>query len=192
MSDGPHRSLPLRGLWKSVADRASKDAWSIEDVAEATSKALERDLKEVPIQSIRKILGAGLELSLFAQNETAVLAELDRTRAECRGSAIGNAAIDGALHAVLEGDRGELACQRALQYALNQTLRSYSRSIEEHYQRKAGDRSARHMRDRLAAVGRSCDVDAIARRHGLSGGLAVRSPALARRTGIDDGPAMPR
>jgi len=191
MSDGPHRSLPLKSHWKPVAERASKDAWSISDVAEATSRALERDLREVPIRSLRRILGVGPETSLFAQDGDAVVAELDRARIECRGSAIGNAAIDGAIQAVLEGDRGEMACQRGLQYALDRDFRSHSRSIEEHYQRKAGDRSARHMRDRLAAVGGRCDFGDIARRHSQTDVQASRAPSLVRRTGIDDGPAMP-
>lgn len=191
MSDGPHRSLPLKSHWKPVAEWASKDAWSISDVVEATSRALERDLREVPIRSIRRILGVGPEASLFAQDGNAVVAELDRARIECRGSAIGNAAIDGALQAVLEGDRGEMACQRAIQYALDRNFRSHSRSIEEHYQRKAGDRSARHMRDRLGAVGSRCDFGDIARRHSKADVPAARASARARRTGIDDGPAMP-
>ena len=106
MSDGPYMSLPLKRRWKTVAERSSKDAWSVEDVVEATFHALERDLGEAPVQSLQRILGVGPEASLFGGDHEAVLNELDYARIECRGSAIGNAAIDGAIQAVLEGLAG--------------------------------------------------------------------------------------
>lgn len=191
MSDGPHRSLPLKRRWKTVAERSSKDAWSVEDVVEATFHALERDLGEAPVQFLQRILGVGPEASLFGGDHEAVLNELDYARIECRGSAIGNAAIDGAIQAVLEGLAGGEACKYALEHALERTFKSHSRSIEEHYQRKAGDRSARHMRDRLAAVGSRCDFSSIALRHSQSSSKEARTSGLSRRAGLDDGPAMP-
>jgi len=145
MSDGPHRSLSLNQKWKTVAERASRDAWSAEDVAEAISRAAENDLRDVPIHSLRRILGAGPEASLFSNDPNATITELDGARAGCRGDVIANAAIDGAMQAVQQGDTGEAACKRALEYALHRAFSNHSRSIEEHYQREAGDRSARHM-----------------------------------------------
>ena len=103
MSDGPHRSLPMRPQWKSVAERASKDAWSIADVSKAAVRALECDLAEIPVRPLRRILGSDGAASLFSANPDALAAELDRARAECRGSSIGNAAIE--ISGIGPGDR---------------------------------------------------------------------------------------
>jgi len=192
MSDGPHRSLPLKSHWKTVAERASRDAWSAEDVAEALSRAAENDLRDVPVRALRRILGAGSEASLFAADPEAMIAELDAARAGCRGSAIANAAIDGAMHAVQLGEMGEAACERGVEYALHRNFRNQSRSIEEHYQREAGDGSARHMRHRLAEARSRCDFAETARRYAHAEAQTPRAPTLERRTGLDDGPAMPR
>ena len=192
MSDGPHRSLPLKPHWKTVAERASRDAWSAEDVTEALSRAAENDLPDVPVRALGRILGADPEASLFAADPDATIAELDGARAGCRGSAIANAAIDGAIQAVQQGEMGEAAFERALEYALHRDFSNHSRSIEEHYQRQAGDRSARHMRDRLAEAGSRCDFTETARRYARAEAQMLRAPALERRTGLDDGPAMPR
>ena len=41
MSDGPHRSLPMRRGWKHVAERGDKPAFTTEDIAEAIVPALD-------------------------------------------------------------------------------------------------------------------------------------------------------
>lgn len=191
MSDGPHRSLPMRPQWKTVAERASKDAWSIAEVSEAMFHALECDLAEIPVRLLRRILGAGGAASLFSVNPDALTAELDRARTECRGSAIGNAAIDGMIQAVRDGHAGDAACEHGFSYALDRTCMDYSRSIEEHYRRQAGSWSAHHMRERLAAVRSASDFTVLARRCAAPETKAPRSAPVERRTALDDGPAIP-
>src|SRR5688572_3974216 len=46
MSDGPHRSLPMRPWWKQVALRADKSAFDVPECAEALTVALEREFAE--------------------------------------------------------------------------------------------------------------------------------------------------
>ena len=49
MSDGPHRSLPLRPGWKRTAERADTPAYEATEVTRAASRALEDDWRaEVP------------------------------------------------------------------------------------------------------------------------------------------------
>ncbi|MEC7763731.1 MAG: hypothetical protein VX874_17640 [Pseudomonadota bacterium] len=192
MSDGPHRSLPLKPHWRAVAERAAKDAWSAEDVAEALSRAAAIDFREVPVGALRRILDAGPIASLFSTDPHVTIAEIDGARAGCRGSAIANAAIDGAIQAVQRGETGQAAYTRAVEYALHRDVSNHSRSIEEHYQREAGDRSARHMRDRLAEARSRCDFAEKARLYAQTEIKMPRATALERKTGLDDGPAIPQ
>jgi hypothetical protein len=46
MSDGPHRSLPMRRGWKRVAERGDKRAYASEEVSEAIIVALEQDCRQ--------------------------------------------------------------------------------------------------------------------------------------------------
>ena len=45
MSDGPHRSLPMRPWWRQVALRADKSAFEVAECAEALTVALERGVR---------------------------------------------------------------------------------------------------------------------------------------------------
>ena len=45
MSDGPHRSLPMRRPWKTVAECADTPAFEVEEIREAIVPALEHDCR---------------------------------------------------------------------------------------------------------------------------------------------------
>ncbi len=190
MSDGPHRSLPLKNHWKDVAERASKPAYVASEVAEAFARAVALEMADAPIDTVRRLLGAGGEGSLFAGDREALADQLERARAQCRGSAAGNALLDGAVQAVLEAAVGDAAFERAVEHCAEKIVESHNRSIEEHYQRKAGDRSARFMRDRLREATAICQSAVIAREIACSGTLPNRPPRLDRHTGVDQGPQL--
>jgi hypothetical protein len=46
MSDGPHRSLPMRPSWRKVAERCDKRAYTAEEISHALGPALERDCRD--------------------------------------------------------------------------------------------------------------------------------------------------
>lgn len=189
MSDGPHRSLPLKPRWKKVAKWAAKDAWTIEEVRDASSNALMQDVAELPLEAIKVIVGAGAESSLFSLDPDQVYHELDKLHARFYGSAIGRNLIEGIVHYQRIGLRGESAFLRGLEHAMDRTFRDHSRSIEEHYFRDQGKSSAIHMRSRLADVHDSIDFKELANRDAEKTAVR-RAPSLNRMTGIDDGPAI--
>ena len=45
MSDGPHRSLPMRRPWKTVAECADNAAFEVDEIREAIVPALEQDCR---------------------------------------------------------------------------------------------------------------------------------------------------
>ena len=46
MSDGPHRSLPMKRNWKSVAERADKHSFDVADISAAMIPALAGDCRD--------------------------------------------------------------------------------------------------------------------------------------------------
>lgn len=190
MSDGPHRSLPLKKHWKDVAERASRPAYVASEISNAFARAVALEAAEAPFDIVRRLLGAGGEGSLFAGDRNALADQLESARAHCRGSASGNALLDGAVQAVLEGEVGDAAFDRAAAHCGEKIGESHNRSIEEHYQRKAGDRSARFMRGRLREAAALCEPAAIVRDIARSGTAPNHSARLDRHTGLDEGPPL--
>lgn len=185
MSDGPHRSLPMRSHWKDVAQRAAQAAFSPEQVCEALPYALKRDILEAPIKAVRDIMNGD---SLFPQLR---IEQLEGLRDSCRGSAQGNALVDCAVEAVRDGLTGDAATEMALRNTLEDGTRCAVRSIEEHYEREASSCSAGFLRERLDAARQKLDCAAVAREL-LSPERppAKRSITLPRRTGVDEGPTL--
>lgn len=186
MSDGPHKSLPMRRHWKDLAERTAKAAYSANEVCEALPHALRKDLREAPLAAIRDILSGG-QGSLFAEDK---IERLEAVRQKNTRSAASNLVIDCAIQSVADGLTGDNAYRATLDNACAERVRSGFRSVEEHYLREAGAQSARFVRDRLDAARRQQDI-AIVVSAMMSGGKTPRGgDYLPRQTGIDEGPSL--
>ncbi len=68
MSDGPHRSLPMRRPWKTVAECADNAAFEVGEIREFILPALEndcrREMRREFLDDLRKVC-ADQEASLF-------------------------------------------------------------------------------------------------------------------------------
>jgi hypothetical protein len=96
MSDGPHRSLPMRPGWKRVAECGDKDAFEGEEISNAIVSALQRDCRTETIEGrIDGIYRAfcDQEASLFKDQITPRLESLRGTS----GSGIGRLILDHAI-----------------------------------------------------------------------------------------------
>jgi hypothetical protein len=184
MSDGPHRSLPMRRHWKDFAERSAKAAFSPDQVSEALPHALKKEILAAPIKEIRDIMGGD---TLFPELR---IERLDALR-QAHRSAAASHVIDCAVAAAASGLTGEASTQAALQNALQDTTRNALRGIEEHYQREASSRSAGYVRARLDAARQQLDFGAIARDLLASGTPpSPRSVTLPRQSGVDEGPSL--
>jgi hypothetical protein len=143
-------------------------------------------LREAPLAAIRDILN-GDQGSLFVNNE---IERLEAVRQASTRSAACNVVIDCAIQAVSGGLTGEAAYRATLENACEAQVRSQFRSVEEHYHREAGARSARYVRERLDSARQQCDFKIIA--SGFM--LGAKSPRVAaylpRHTGLDEGPSL--
>lgn len=185
MSDGPHKSLPMRRHWKRLAERAWNPSYSADEVRETLTLSLKHEFRDAPIKEVQAICGGDNQATFWADER---VANLEATRELCRGSAAGHVLIDCAIEAVMNGMAGDSACKHALQNALNTHAHNCCRQIEEHQYRKepqGGPRVRARLND---ARGRS-------RNDELSAELISCQPArtnlhLQKRSGIDEGPSL--
>jgi hypothetical protein len=181
MSDGPHRSLPLRPHWKKLAEWAAKPAFSLDDVATVLTVALKQDFSEKVLKRVRGILSG-----LFAED---CRDQLEAARSYCRGSVVDNLFIDCAIEANSSGLTGDMACNTALENAFGGYLRNINRQIVEHYLRKAPN-SAVNLRDRLTAARGHSSVTTLATEMLSEKGNTGSGHSLPKHTGIDEGPPL--
>jgi hypothetical protein len=98
MSDGPHRSLPLRKAWKELAKRGDQGTYDAEQVAEAAAGALASDFKN----EIKWSLVDALK-SIFTGRDNSLglpeiaLQELEDAKSLAAGSVFERTQLRGAL-----------------------------------------------------------------------------------------------
>lgn len=186
MSDGPHRSLPLRRHWKKFAERAAVRSYSLDEVAAVLPGALTNDFKEAPLNQIRDILLGDSQRSLFPRNCADQLEEL---RGTCRGSTVGNMLIDCAIEANAIGLTGDTAINAAAKNASEAYARGIMRQIEEHYRRKQPG-SELNVRNRMSAACEQVSFASFASEIMSGKSDSAGKYRLMKHTGIDEGPRL--
>ena len=183
MSDGPHRSLPMRPGWKKVAERAHNQVFSVEEVLDATADAAGDDWrKEMPrgfIGRIKHVLGP---MMLFNEDSHRLLESI---RPLVSGSVMGNSFLDFLSCAMGERGPGKAALWNAMEDALRDRVKCGMRQVEEHYIRALGTENALNMRHRLGEVFESMDFGMLARK--LLDPHSQPTRHVGWRGGLDDG-----
>lgn len=187
MSDGPHRSLPLRRHWKTLAERAAREAYPVFEVGEALGHGLKKEFLEAPLAEICQVIDGKGQGSLFSDTR---IDRLESLRYACRGSAAANILIDCAIDAVNVGMTGRQARISVLKDALAGYSLSVNRSIEEHYLRAAGSNSAGFIRNRLEAAHHRCNFDNIASEMLAENWGGQNIGRLPHNLGLDAGPTL--
>jgi len=182
MSDGPHRSLPMRRGWKKVAECGANHAFAPEEVSQRIAPALEEDCRHelAPgfIESMHGLYG-----SLFRNQ---IESELEGLRDQA-GSGIGRVILDRAIQLAAEGETGPDAPLKAVTDALMDRGQRCSRQVEEHYLRESSGRKARDVRSRIdEGVSQAAPaVEALARKIlKIESGWSTRPQ---KQDGLDDG-----
>lgn len=183
MSDGPHRTLPMRRPWRDLAERAATPAYSPDEVNAALPLALRDEFREAPLAEVADILRGERQGSLFREERSH---QLNALRASYPGSVVATTLIECALEAVADGLQGESALHIAVTNALKAHGRTGGRQIEEHYQRNRSH--GNELRDRLLRARKHCRYDALASELLSEGQAGDVRPH--RRSGIDEGPQL--
>ncbi|WP_321794830.1 hypothetical protein [Caballeronia sp. J97] len=184
MSDGPHRSLPLRRAWKELAKRGDESTYDATSVAEAAKDALASDFrKEVKYAVIKalKDVFSGVDNSLGLPE--LALEQLEHARTLAAGSVFGLNAVAWGIHLVHEGRLDESAFHEALGFAAKDRGFANARSMEEHYVRKSTELRAKNVAFRVNA--------AVAELPERQLGLALLAPKPSKfslkKSGLSDG-----
>jgi hypothetical protein len=184
MSDGPHRSLPMRRPWKTVAECADNGAFEVEEIREFILPALEndcrREMRREFLDDLRKVC-AYQDASLFKTDMRPVLEGLRRTA----NVGMERLVLDHAIHAAANATSGRGIAEKAVGQALNDRGASGIKQVEEHYLRKSSAKRAHNVRDRMEQAVTGTDFESVARR--LLDGRQKSGPKPSKRQGLDDG-----
>lgn len=148
MSDGPHKSLPLRHGYQRVAAWAYKPAFSIQQVSEAAEAALMRDVGLEVIPALKQLVTVadGWDLLTLASSANE---QLDLLRVDPSVQPLAASAIEATQMAISQGYSGLAAVEKGLAASLGERLAAGARAMEEHYLVKAGPGACQQMRRRL-------------------------------------------
>ncbi|WP_085026324.1 hypothetical protein [Ensifer aridi] len=185
MSDGPHKSLPLRHGYQRVAAWAHKPAFSVSQIGEAAESALLRDVTIEVAPTIKPLLAIvdGQDLLSLASS---MHDQLDRLRVDPAVDSLAASFVEGAQMAIREGYSGLVALEKGLASALAERLAAVGRAMEEHYLVKAGPGACQQIRRRInetmTHMANSGTFDRMAKSI-----LGDRSVSVARAPTVHDG-----
>jgi hypothetical protein len=185
MSDGPHRSLPMRPGWKRVAERGSNSAFTTDEIAAAIVPALEQDCRaEMNSEFLDDICAVfqAQENSLFKEELAPQLEEL-RPAAGC---GIGRVFLDNVIQLSASAAAGLDVLARAMTAALIDYAARGARQVEEHFLRKSTMPHAQDTRARIEQSIALSPIEALATQIlKMRAGPSPRPPL--RQQGLDDG-----
>jgi len=188
MSDGPHRSLPMRRAWKKVAEQADNKNYKIPKLADMLSHALVEDFrKEVPVDVVRLVkeqfLGRGNDL--FPDQKGHDLANIQRL---VNGYPMAGTLLDCATQELRAGNLGPQGLADTVKVTLYERSLAARRDVEEHYRRHPESSQARaaKVRDRMTIALQNAPFEVAAQ-------YALRNEAFPRQKGsqhggLDEGP----
>ncbi|KQV41236.1 hypothetical protein [Rhizobium sp. Root1204] len=190
MSDGPHKSLPLRPRYRKLAEWASKPAFAITQLCEAAEAALLRDATIELAPAMRQFMSIVDGNDLFSRLPDLVQGQLSQLRDDPAIQPLAASAIECAQMAVHAGLNGRDAVREAVATALTERLSANSRSSEEHYLVKEGRGASLDIRVRLAQTVDAMDANGSFSRMALSiigdtSATVLRAPSV--HDGLDEG-----
>jgi|SRR5665213_647999 len=186
MSDGPHRTLPMRRRWKALAKCADAPAYSKDDVAAHVCPALAGDwIAEVSpamLDAIGQVLGCDEQSNLFSKDKS----EFEKLRRSA-SSPMEALLADNARDASEAGLNGQIALERAIGNTLCESAVRRTLQAEEHFIRKSHQNRASKMRARLQE-GITTSATAIREMaHSIAIGAKISDRGPQKRKDLEDG-----
>ncbi|WP_137104626.1 hypothetical protein [Azospirillum argentinense] len=186
MSDGPHRSLPMRPSWKLLAKIADNTIFAPEEVCNTIVPALMQDwradISAALLSRVRHVF-EDEQGSLFKDQKIAQLEALGRLTA---GHGLGRTFLDCAIEALTHTGSTPEALLDAVRNALLDRAWRGARQVEEHYYRKSNEPRALNVRSRINDGIKDAPLDAFARQLLNLDPVPAWCPPV-KQQGLDDG-----
>jgi len=190
MSDGPHRSLPMRNGWRKLAERAANTNFEPTEISEAIPIAIKDDWNaegcDQTVRELRKILEDDRQGSLFGQEQEDRIDALKDVSAA--GFPLRRMLIESITRAAEDGQDAANAVQAGVERALAERIVRGALQVEEHYLR-SGDEAARTVRGRIGQGVGNVSLKSLADQ--LMNARSSSLPPPSKRDGLDDGPPLP-
>jgi hypothetical protein len=189
MSDGPHKSLPMRNGWRKLAERAANTNFEPTEISEAIPLAVKDDWNaegcDQTVRELRIILEDDRQGSLFGQEREDRIDALKDVSAA--GFPLRRMLIESITQAAEDGQGAEHAVQAGVERALAERIVRGALQIEEHYLR-GGDEATRTIRGRIGRGVANISLKSLANQL-MNPGDSFPPPN--KRDGVDDGPPLP-
>ena len=188
MSDGPHRSLPMKPRWRTVAERAYNRAFELDEISTAIMPALAKDCHDEMSPRFIDILRVLCEQQQPLLFKDDVSARLETLRQEA-GTGMGRRVLEDVMRRSKQEEVTVITAVKAVERAASERLAKSNRQIEEHTLRKATLSRTVDVRTRLEQATAKTSIAELARQIlKLDNSSPARS--AVRRGGIDEGPSI--
>jgi len=190
MSDGPHKSLPMRAGWRKVAERAANSNFDPSEISEGIPAAIGDDWSaegcSQAVRELRSILENGRQGSLFGQEQEDKIDALKDVSAA--GFPLRRMLIESITEAAEASQDAATAVQTGVERALAERIVRGALQIEEQYLR-SGDEAARTIRSRIGQGVANVSLKSLAERLMNPASSSLQLPS--KRDGLDGGPPLP-
>jgi hypothetical protein len=190
MSDGPHKSLPMRNGWRRLAQRAANTNFEPTEISEAIPIAIKDDWNaegcDQTVRELRAILEDDGQGSLFGQERQDILDALKDVSAA--GFPLRRMLIESITQAAEDGQDAANAVQAGVERALAERIVRGALQVEEHYLR-SGSEAAQSIRGRIGQGVANVSLKSLSDQLITPGSSSP--PPASKRDGIDDGPPLP-
>ena len=187
MSDGPHRSLPMKPKWRIVAERAYNCAFELDEISTAIMPALVKDCHDEMsphfIDSLR-VLCEQQQPLLFRD---ALSARLEALRQEA-GTGMGRRVLEDVMRVSKQEPVSVRTVVNAIERAAAERLAKSNRRVEEHTLRKVTVSRATDVRTRLEQGTAKTSLEGLAQQILIGNDSPICS--TVKRGGIDEGPSI--
>lgn len=186
MSDGPHKSLPMKPGWKCFSEGADKGITETEDLIQEMVSAIDKDVRSECsmdlIDAVEDLLSDRRgQLSLEADDGDKQRFE-DLRRQWC-GSSLAEIFVTTAEFIFQGGLSGTQAHNQLWSIVFLERALAGLRQIEEHYLRRVGARRFDAFLKRLREVEQQFDPNTYAKHYSIS----HRIPRPRKRDQLEDG-----
>lgn len=190
MSDGPHKSLPMRDGWRKLAQRAANTNFEPTEISEAIPVAIKDDWNaegcDQTVRELRAILEDDRQGALFGQEREDKIGALKDVSAA--GFPFRRMLIENITQAAEDGQDAANAVQTGVERALAERIVRGALQVEEHYLR-SGREGAQSIRSRIGQGVANVSLKSLSDQ--LINPGSSSPPLPSKRDGIDDGPPLP-